>query len=178
MPMNQGFYTKIWTHPPSCRCPWLHASLLSRSKMRSLLSGHGNSSPCQRSLSFYQPLSFHSHFCQPLLVFTALIDGLLLRPSLLRRLLPAPLSAAPIIDTFIVGCHVILFLIAPLLPSMMVIPPTTVFNPHTPSCPSRSLVWSSLIRPGLLLHHISSRCHLLSASASACHLATASCCPP
>ncbi len=70
-----------------------------------------------------QPLSSHSCCCQPLLAFTAPIDGWLLHPSLLRCLLPASLSAAPIIDTFVAGrCAVlylicaILFLIAPLLP--------------------------------------------------------------
>jgi hypothetical protein len=47
--------TKRRTHPPPCRCPQLHASLLSRSKMplpppmpRSLLFGNGNPSSGRR----------------------------------------------------------------------------------------------------------------------------------
>jgi hypothetical protein len=86
-----------------------------------------------------QPLSSHSCRCQPLLAFTAPIDGWLLRPSLLCHPLPAPLSVAPIIDTFFAGCRAVLFLIcavlfliAPLPPSTVVIHPATALNlaPH------------------------------------------------
>ncbi len=55
-----------------------------------------------------QLLSSHSCRFQPLLAFTAPINGWLLSPSLLHHPLPGPLSAAPIIDTFIAGCRAIL----------------------------------------------------------------------
>jgi hypothetical protein len=149
--------TQKWTHLPACCRPQLHSSLLSRSKMhlpppmpRSLLFGHGNPSSGRRPLLRHcQPLPSHSCLCQPLLAFTAFIDGWLLHPSLLHNPLPTLLSATPIIDTFIAGCHAILFLIcailsliAPLPPSMVVIPPAIAFNPCTPLCPSCSLVWT------------------------------------
>ncbi len=105
-------------------------------------------------------------------------------PSLLQCQLPAPLSATPIIDTFVAGCCAVLFLIytilfsiAPLPPSTVVIPPVTTFHPCIPLCPCCSLVWSSLIHPGWLLHRISSCRRLLFAGASTCCLAAASCCP-
>ncbi len=49
----------------------------------------------------------------------------LLHSSLLCCLMPALLSASLIIDTFVDGCLAILFLIAPLPPSTVVIPPVT-----------------------------------------------------
>ena len=134
-----------------------------------------------------QTLSSHSCPCQPLISFTASIYGWLLRPPLIHRLLPAPLSAAPIIDAFVAGRCAVLFLIcaviiliAPLPSSIVVIPPTNAFKPCTLlSCSSCSLVWSSLIHPaGWLLHHISSRHRLLSAFASTCSLVATTCCPP
>ncbi len=128
-----------------------------------------------------QLLSSHSCCCQPLLAFTATIVGWFLHPSLLQCLLLAPLSAAPIIDTFVTNRHGVLFLICAALflittlpPSMVVIPHTTAFNPCTPLCFSCSLAWLSLIHPGWLLRCISSCCCLLSAGASTCCLATAS----
>jgi hypothetical protein len=185
--------TKRWTHPPACCCPQSHASLLSRSKMpllppmpQSLLFGHGNlSSGC----------------CSLLLPLPAAVLSLSLLPAtaclyrshqwLVVASFPAQLSAAHSVihhshhDTFVAGHHnvlfsicAILFLIAPLPPSMVVIPPSTAFNPCTLLCPSCSLVWSSLIHPGWLLHRILSCHHLLSAGSSACHLVTASLCPP
>ncbi len=100
-------------------------------------------------------------------------------------LMPTLLSTAPIIDTFVAGrlailflIFAVLFLIAPLPPSKVVIPPATTFNPCTPLCPSCSLVCSSLICPGWLLHCILLCCFILSACASACCLVAASCCPP
>jgi hypothetical protein len=108
-----------------------------------------------------QLLSSHSHCCQPLLTVTAPINGWLLRPSLLCCLLPALLSTAPTIGTFIYRCRAILFsicailfLIAPLPLSMVVIPSATAFKLCTLLCLSCYLVWMSLIHPGWLLHCI------------------------
>jgi hypothetical protein len=111
-----------------------------------------------------QPLSSHSCPCQPLLAFTAPIDGWLLHSSLLCHPLPAPLSVAPIIDTFFAGRHAvlflicaILFLIAPLPPSTVIIHPATTLNLHpvvplsfsgvVVSHPSWLVVESHLIMP-------------------------------
>ena len=62
-----------------------------------------------------QLLSSHSCYCQPLLTFTSAFNGWLLHPSLLRHLLPAPSSAAPIIDTFVANRCAVLFLICIIL---------------------------------------------------------------
>ncbi len=128
-----------------------------------------------------QPLSSHSCHCQPLLTSTTPIDGWLLHPSLICRPLPTPLHAAPITDTFVTDCRAIIFLIctvlfssAPLPLSMVVIPPTTLFNPCTPLCPSHFLVCLSLIHPGWLMHCISTRCRPLSTGASNCCLVATS----
>jgi hypothetical protein len=118
----------------------------------------------------HQLLSTHSCCCQLLLAFTPPINGWLLHPSLLHC--STLLSAAPIIDTFVAGRRAILFSIcailfsiAPLPSSMVVIPPTTAFNPCTLLCPFHSLVWLSLICPGWLLCCIlSCRRHLFPVS--------------
>jgi hypothetical protein len=85
-----------------------------------------------------QPLSSHSCRCQPLLAFTAPIDGWLLHPSFLCHPLPALLSATPIIDTFFAGRRAVFFLIctilsliAPLPPSTAVIHPATALTLHS-----------------------------------------------
>ncbi len=119
-----------------------------------------------------------------LITVPAPIDGWLLHPSLLFCPMPTLSSTATIIHTFIASCWAILFficailfLIAPLPPSTVVIPLATAYNPCTPLCPSHSLVWLSLVHPSWLMHCILSRQCFLSAGASASCLATASCCP-
>jgi hypothetical protein len=114
------------------------------------------------------PLSSHSHCCQPMLAFTAPIDAWLLCPSLIHCPLPASLSAAPIIDTFVASLRAlrflicaILFSIAPLPPSMVVIPPSTAFNPRRAPlvlwCGCLSSVLASCC---ITSHHASTSCLL------------------
>ncbi len=100
---------------------------------------------CQCQLQFS-----HSCCCQPLLVFTALINGWLLPPSLLCHPLPDLLSATPIIDNFFAGRRAILFLIyavlflmAPLPLSTVVIYPATALN--LASCRVPLVLWCSCL---------------------------------
>jgi hypothetical protein len=136
---------------------------------RSLIFGHGNPSSGRCPFCCYcQLLSAHSCCCQPLLAFTAPIDGWLLRPSLLCHPLPAPLSTTPIIDNFFAGRRTILFLIctilvliAPLSPSTVVIHPATALN--LASCPAPLVLWCSCL-PSILAgcciasHHAVTSC--------------------
>ncbi len=153
-----AFTAKRWTHPPACQRPQLHASLSSRSKMplpppllQLLLFGHRHPSPLANApfSSRCQPLSSHSHHCQPLLAITNPIDGWLLRPSLL----PSPLSAA---CSIVLHSHHWHFCLQPpccplfdLCCSLFDCPPSFFngghpfchcFKPCTLSCPSCSLV--------------------------------------
>jgi hypothetical protein len=120
--------------------------------------------------SLCQPPSSHSRHCQPLLAFTAPIDGWLLHPSLLCHPLPTPLSATPIIDTFCVGCRVVLFLIcavlfliAPLPPSIVVIHCATALNLASRCAPL--VLWCSCLSS------------ILAGCCIASHHAAASCLP-
>jgi hypothetical protein len=107
---------------------------------RSLIFGHGNPSSAAAPFCRHcQPLSSHSCCCQPLLAFAAPINGWLLRPSLLCHPLPAPLSAAPIIDTFFAGRRAVLFLICAVL---FLLPP---FLRHQ---------WLSILPPLYTLHPV------------------------
>jgi hypothetical protein len=115
-----------------------------------------------------QPLSSHSCRCQLLLAFTPPINGWLLRPSLLCHPMPAPLSTAPIIDTFFAGHRAVLFLIcavlfliAPLPLSTVVIHPATALNLASHCAPI--ILWCSC--PSSILagccaasHHAATSC--------------------
>jgi hypothetical protein len=117
-----------------------------------------------------QLLSSHSCRCQPLLAFTAPIDGWLLCLSLLCHLLPTSLSAAPIMDTFFAGRRailflicVVLFLIAPLPPSTVVIHPTTALNLASHRAPL--ILWCGCLSSILagccvVSHHATASCLL------------------
>jgi hypothetical protein len=117
------------------------------------------------------PLSSHSCCrCQLLLAFTAPIDGWLLHPSLLCHPLPDALSPALIIDTFFAGrCSVlflicaVLFLIAPLPPSTVVIHPTTALNLASHRAPL--VLWCSCLSSilagcSVVSHHAAASCLL------------------
>jgi hypothetical protein len=116
---------------------------------RSLLFGRGNPSFGSYPLLPSLPAIVLSHSSLPA---TACLYHSLL--WLVVVSFPAPLSTAHcvvrrfIIDTFVAGRRAvlflicaILFLIAPLHSSMVVIPPAIAFNPCTLLCPSCSLVW-------------------------------------
>ncbi len=164
-PIAKNTETYSYLPPPLVACIFVvHIRCLCHLRYRDHSSlAKAKSPPLPRHC---QLLPSHFQRCQPLFAFsvTAPINGWLLHASLLHCLLPDPLSATPIIDTFIAGCHTtlfsictVLFSIAPLPPSTVAIPPATAFNPHTQSCPSHYLVWLSLIHPGWLLRHILSR---------------------
>ncbi len=178
---------------PACYHPQPHASLLPRSKMplpplmlQSLIFGHDYPSSGRHPLLPPLPAAvlslllllaiaclYHSHRWLVVASFPAMSSAArsIVRCSHHWHFLCRP-PHHPLIDM----CH-------PLFDC----PPSSInsgypshhrFKPCIASRPSYSLVWLSIIHHGWLLHCILSHHCLLSAGASACHLATASCCLP
>ncbi len=143
------------THPPACCHPQPQASLLLRSKMPlpppmlwSLLFSHRNLSSGRRPLLPLLPVPVLSMLTLPANAWLYWTHQWLVFASF-----PVSLSTAHSVVCcshhrhFIADHHIFLFLIctvlflmAPLPPSTVVIPPITPFNPCTQLCLSRSLM--------------------------------------